>query len=225
MPVARVAGIDEDAQSEKIKQSDRAYEEVKQLIISLRLPPGAVIEETRLRQDVGVGRTPLREALYRLADLGLVVVAPHRGFFVTEISATDLQHLTELRLLLEGAAARLAAERAGPSVVAELRAILDDTAAAIDAHDLSKLIAIDLAFHSLIARASLNRYLEDALHRHYLMMLRFWYLSFERAGHLPDVMREHLHIVSAIEQRDGVNAETAMRFHVVEFRNKVRNLL
>lgn len=214
-----------ETQARKIKESDRAYEAVKQLIVSLRLPPGAVIEEAWLRQQVGVGRTPLREALYRLADLGLVIVAPHRGFFVAEVSATDLQQLTELRLLLEGAAARLSAERAGPALAPELRAALLQTEPAIAAHDLSALIAMDLTFHGLIARASGNRYLEDALDRHYTMMLRFWYLSFDRAGHLPDVMREHQNILSAIEQRDGIGAEAAMRFHVIEFRNKVRAVL
>lgn len=225
MVVGSADGYSAESQAPKIKESDRAYEAVKQLIVSLQLPPGAVIEEAQLRQQVQVGRTPLREALYRLAELGLVVIAPHRGFFVTEVLATDLQQLTELRLLLEGAAARLAAERAGPALASELRATLRQAEPAIDTHDLSTLIAIDLNFHGLIARASGNRYLEDALHRHYIMMLRFWYLSFDRAGHLPDVMREHQNIVSAMEQRDSVSAEAAMRFHVIEFRNKVRAVL
>jgi DNA-binding GntR family transcriptional regulator len=214
-----------ESQAPKVKESDRAYEAVKQLIVSLQLPPGSVIEEALLRQHVEVGRTPLREALYRLADLGLVVVAPHRGFFVAEIVATDLQQLTELRLLLEGTAARLATERAGPALASELRAVLRPTRPAIDTHDLTSLITIDLNFHGLIARASGNRYLEDALHRHYLMMLRFWYLSFDRAGHLPDVMREHQRIVDAIEARDSAGAEAAMRSHVIEFRNKVQTVL
>jgi DNA-binding GntR family transcriptional regulator len=225
MVVGIAAGHGAVLQARKIKESDRAYETVKQLIVSLQLPPGAVIEEVRLRQQVDVGRTPLREALYRLADLGLVIIAPHRGFFVSELSATDLQQLTELRLVLEGTAARLAAERAVPALATELQAALIRSEPAIDTHDLSTLITIDLTFHSLVARASGNRYLEDALHRHYTMMLRFWYLSFDRAGHLPDVMREHQNIVSAIEQRDSVSAEAAMRFHVIEFRNKVRALL
>jgi DNA-binding GntR family transcriptional regulator len=225
MAIEAADGLGAASETRKIKESDRAYEAVKHLIVSLQLPPGAVIEEARLRQQVAVGRTPLREALYRLADLGLVIVAPHRGFFVSELSATDLQQLTELRLVLEGTAARLAAERAVPSLAPALRSALRQTEPAIDTHDLSTLISIDLTFHGLIARASGNRYLEDALHRHYTMMLRFWYLSFDRAGHLPDVMREHHNIVGAIEQRDSVSAEAAMRFHVIEFRNKVRALL
>lgn len=214
-----------EVQAQKVKESDRAYEAVKQLIVSLKLPPGSVIEEAVLRGQVEVGRTPMREALYRLADLGLVVVAPHRGFFVAEILATDLQQLSELRLLLESTAAYLATERSGPTLASELRAILRQSGPAIDTHDLSALINIDLKFHGLIARASGNRYLEDALRRYHLMMLRFWYLSFDRAGHLPDVIREHERIVDAIQARDSTAANAAMRSHVVEFRNKVQALL
>ncbi len=225
MVVERTKRYEEIDSPEKVKQSDRAYEALKQLIVSLQLPPGVVIEEARLREQLDVGRTPMREGLYRLADLGLVVVAPHRGFFVAEISATDLHQLTELRLLLEGSAARLAAERSGPLIASRLRTVLVGSEAAIEENALGKLIAIDLSLHGLIAWASGNRYLEDALRRHHTMMLRFWYLSFDRARHLPDVMHEHLNIISAIEQRDSVAAETAMHAHILEFRNKVRGLL
>ncbi len=227
MVVARSMTVqpDVEVQGRKIKESDRAYETVKQLIVSLQLAPGTVIEEAELRLRVGIGRTPLREALYRLVDHGLVVVAPRRGFFVADISAAGLQELSDLRLVLESMAVRLATERSSPSIVPQLRAVLLNTDLSIAAHDLNQLIEIDLSFHRLLAHAAGNQYLEETLDRLYAMMLRFWYLSFERAGQLPDVMHEHANIVNAIEHRDSLGAEAAMRFHVLEFRNKVQAIL
>src|SRR3979411_2722216 len=92
-------------------QSEEAYLRIRERIISLGMPPGSVVNESRLGEELKIGRTPIREALQRLARENLVRSIPHRGTFVTDVNITDLARITEVRVVLEGHAARLAAER------------------------------------------------------------------------------------------------------------------
>ena len=101
--------------------ADRAYYAIRELIVTLELPPGAVVREPELTERLGIGRTPVREALRRLAQERLVEVFPRRGMFVTKVDVRDLARLCEVRVALEPEAARLAAERATQADLAELR--------------------------------------------------------------------------------------------------------
>ena len=91
--------------------ADRAYHELRDRIVTLRLPPGTVLREDSLMRELDVGRTPLREAVKRLALESLVAVQPRRGTFVSPVEASDIVHITEVRAELEGYAAELAALR------------------------------------------------------------------------------------------------------------------
>src|SRR3989442_5556240 len=95
-------------------QSEEAYLRIRDRIVCLDMPPGSVVEEGRLRDELEIGRTPIREALQRLAWENLVRSVPHRGTFVTDVNITDLARITEVRVVLEGHPPRLAAERSGP---------------------------------------------------------------------------------------------------------------
>src|SRR3989442_6521035 len=92
-------------------QSEGAYQRVLERIVCLEMPPGSVVNEARLREELKIGRTPIREALQRLARENLVRSIPHRGTFVTDVNITDLARITEVRVVLESHAARLAAEK------------------------------------------------------------------------------------------------------------------
>src|SRR6202047_2229757 len=109
-PVMALVESDGSARS----QSEEAYLRIRERIVSLDMPPGSVVQENRLREELAIGRTPIREALQRLAWENLVRSVPHRGTFVTDVNITDLARITEVRVILEGEAARLAAERSGP---------------------------------------------------------------------------------------------------------------
>src|SRR5450830_1834005 len=122
-------------------QSEAAYLRIRERIVSLDMPPGSVVNEGRLREELKIGRTPIREALQRLARENLVRSVPHRGTFVTDVNITDLARITEVRVVLESHAARLAAERlAGQNRVAvqELLAVLERAGAA-DQQELMRL--------------------------------------------------------------------------------------
>src|SRR2546427_13080591 len=92
-------------------QSEAAYLRLLERIVRLEMPPGSVVNEAQLREDLRIGRTPIREALQRLARENLVRSIPHRGTFVTDVNITDLARITEVRIVLEAHAARLAAEK------------------------------------------------------------------------------------------------------------------
>src|SRR6266581_6364678 len=105
--------------------ADKAYHAIRGLIVSLELPPGAVIDERQLVEMLGIGRTPVREALRRLAQEQLVEVFPRRGMFVTGVDVRDLARISEVRAALEPEAARLAAGRATDEERDELAALGD----------------------------------------------------------------------------------------------------
>src|SRR5262244_609479 len=126
--------------------ADKAYHEIRGLIVSLELAPGAVIEERELIERLGIGRTPTREALRRLAQERLVEVYPRRGMFVTNVEIHDLASLAEVRSVLESHVARLATERATDADRGALEALLNDLDGQTDL-DARGLMALDERIH------------------------------------------------------------------------------
>jgi len=134
-------------------QSEEAYHRILERVVSLEMPPGSVVNEARLRDELRIGRTPIREALQRLGRENLVRSIPHRGTFVTEVNITDLARITEVRVVLESHAARLAAEKlvgTDRDMVEELLELLG-RGYVTDQRDLMQL---DQRIHRAIYRAA-----------------------------------------------------------------------
>ncbi len=203
-------------------QSERAYLLIRDQIVTLQLRPGAVIEDTRLRQELRLGRTPIREALQRLAHEKLVSFVPHRGTFVTDINITDLARLTEVRVEMEGYAARLAAERATPEEREAMQRLRHELNA-LDS-DPDALIHLDQRIHRRVYRASHNRLLEDVCERYFNLSLRLWFLVLHRV-HLREAVEEQRELLDALLARDAVRAEAALRRHVLGFEQEIRKVL
>src|SRR5215207_10921034 len=106
--------------------ADHAYHELRHRIVTLQLRPGTALREDELMAGLGIGRTPLREAVKRLSHESLVAIQPRRGTFVSEVDAADIVHITEVRAELEGFAAALAARRMGPEARDRATALLRD---------------------------------------------------------------------------------------------------
>jgi DNA-binding GntR family transcriptional regulator len=189
------------------------------------LAPGAVINDGAMMEELQLGRTPIREALQRLACEGLVVLRPRRGAFVASLSITDLHQIFEMRRVLEGHAAALAAERATPADVAALQAPVALLDQADPAGGAQPYIEIDRAFHRAVARAAHNRFLEYTLSRMYNLNLRLWYLALDRIGPMRQAIEEHRRVLDAICQHDGPAAEAAMRDHITGFQIRIREIL
>ena len=202
-----------------ISLSRQAFQRLREQIVTLKLPPGAPLQESALVEELGLGRTPIREALQWLACQGLVVLQPRRGAFVANIGVTDLQQLFELRQELEGYAAALAAGRATADDVAGLEQILADLD---EAGDTQAHIEVDRAFHHALARSTHNKFLRSTLSRLYYLNLRLWYLVLDRIGPMHRAVEQHRAVVTAIKDHDSQKAEAAIRKHIADFQERIR---
>jgi DNA-binding GntR family transcriptional regulator len=200
--------------------ADKAYHEIRGLIVSLELAPGAVIDERELIGRLEIGRTPVREALRRLAHERLVEVYPRRGMFVTGVDVRELARLSEVREVLEPEAARLAAERATDVDRAELGALLVE----LDA-GRSELIDLDERIHRAVYRAAHNDLLEATLEQYYVLALRIWSIALDRAHELEEAVAEHRALLEAIQAGDGDRAADTMRAHVQNFEQAMHRVL
>jgi DNA-binding GntR family transcriptional regulator len=200
--------------------ADQAYHAIRGLIVSLELAPGAVIDERQLVERLAIGRTPVREALRRLAQERLVEVYPRRGMFVTGVDVRELARLSEVREVLEPEAARLAAERATDADRRELGALLVelDTAG-------GELMALDERIHRAVYRAAHNDLLEATLEQYYVLALRIWSMALDRAHDLGEAVEEHRALVEAIRSGDAERAADTMRAHVRNFEQAMHRVL
>ena len=207
-----------------VSLAERAYHAIREMIVSLELRPGGVIDERRLMEQLGIGRTPTREALRRLAHEGLVEVYPRRGMFVTSVEIRDLASLAEVRCILESSAARLAAERATHDDREAVGTLLDD----LERHtelDQRELMALDERIHRQVYRCAHNPFLEASLEQYYVLALRIWYLALDQARELEQAVLDHREILVAIRDGDADRAGEAMRRHVVDFEDAMRRVL
>jgi DNA-binding GntR family transcriptional regulator len=204
--------------------AERAYHEIRDMIVSLELRPGAVIDERSLMERLGIGRTPTREGLRRLAQEGLVEVYPRRGMFVTSVEIRDLASLAEVRSVLESHASRLAAERATDEDREALEALLDELDRRTDL-DARELMALDERIHRQVYRSAHNPFLESTLEEYYVLALRIWYLALDQARELEQAVLAHRELLEAIRDGDADRAEETMRRHVLEFEESMRRVL
>jgi len=218
------AGVLQPPSLEPASLAERAYREIREMIVSLELRPGAVIDERGLMERLGIGRTPTREALRRLAQERLVEVYPRRGMFVTSVDIRDLASLAEVRSPLESHAARLAAERATDEDRRALESLLDELDARADL-DASELMALDERIHRQVYSCAHNPFLEATLEEYYVLALRIWYLALDRRRELEQAVLGHRELLEAIRDGDGDRAEETMLRHVLDFEAAMRRVL
>ena len=204
--------------------TQRAYELIREQIATLELAPGAAINDQHLAQNLDMGLVPVREALKLLAHDDLVVITPRHGLYVSEVSVSDLEQISEMRLSLESLCARLAAQRATSDDLVILDALRREQAD-IPPEDSRRLFDADHRFHQAVARAAHNKYLARTLDHFFGLSQRLWYLALPHLGFLPSAVVKHLDLVEAIKSGDAVRAEGIMRDHVQDFYDRVRDVL
>jgi DNA-binding GntR family transcriptional regulator len=200
--------------------ADKAYHEIRRLIVSLELAPGTVIDERRLIERLEIGRTPVREALRRFAHERLVEVYPRRGMFVSGVDVRELARLSEVREVLEPEVARLAAKRATDADRQVMSALL----AELDAGG-SELMELDERIHRAVYRAAHNDLLEATLEQYYVLALRIWSIAIDRAHELEEAVEVHRTLLEAIQVGDGERAAETMRAHVQGFEQAMHRVL
>lgn len=203
--------------------AEQAYRRIREMIISLTLEPGEPIDPAVLASKLRTSRESVHEALKLLAHEGLVAL-PDEGIFVGEVDVPDLRQLSELRILLEGFAARLAAERISADELMVLEALRKEQAE-LAPEDAERMFAVDHRFHQAIARAAANDYLAEALERFYGLSLRLWHLALPKPRVLAQAVEEHLELLAAVRSGDGERAERLMQEHVRAFYDRVLEVL
>jgi DNA-binding GntR family transcriptional regulator len=204
-----------------LSQADHAYESLLDLLIRLEIPPGTPLVESELMERVGVGRTPLRDAIHRLEMQRLVAIYPRRGTFATEINIGDLALITDVREELEALAASQAAVRATESDRSAMARLL----ARVERPGTHKPIDLDTAIHRTIYTAAHNRFLADTAEMYHNLSLRLWHLYMERLADIASHVEEHRNLLGSILRRDGESASLAARAHVRRFESSVSSVI
>jgi DNA-binding GntR family transcriptional regulator len=206
--------------------------------------PGSVIEEAVLRTELGLGRTPIREALKLLEAENLVLVSPRRGIFVADVSLRDLRELEEVRLELESLCARLAVQRMTPWQVEEMRRLVTELQAyeperdsnhsneAIDVlvrevrtAPQAELLNLDRRFHALLRQGAHNELLEAECKMLFNLSLRMWYLFVDRIEPQDLAEDAFTEILAAIENKEVSRADRAMRKHILQFGESIKRYI
>jgi DNA-binding GntR family transcriptional regulator len=199
-PRARAHDLDTGAAREAadLTFTDRAYHELEERIVTLSLAPGAVLSEQGLANDLEIGRTPIREALQRLARDGLVTVLPRRGILVSTINLETQLKVLEVRRELERLMARLAAERADDGQRRAFADIAKGMLAAAEKNDDRAFMRLDKTFNALVAAAARNEFATRSMGLMNGLSRRFWYQHYKQTADLPLAAKLHAHVASAI---------------------------
>ena len=210
----------------EISLAEAAYRQLRDKLIMLEIKPGAPINDGQLAAELGVGRTPVREAIKRLEVDHLVVSYPRRGTFATIVDITELADVSDIRELLEPLAARRAATNAGVDMRTELREVAR-TISGIDStpRDKRELMRYDLTVHRLIYRAAGNPHLEDTLIRYDNLATRIWCLVLDKLPSVSGHITEHVELLEAVADGDADLAAKLALEHVSSFEKSVRQVL
>ncbi len=190
------------------------------MIVQLEYAPGDVLREETLQDRLGIGRTPIREALQRLARDQFVMVIPRRGMFVSSIDVSELSLLYETRAMMEPYAARLAARRGTDAHWREMRDAIDDAAGIVDDE---LLLAVDRRCHEITWAAAGNRFLTDTLDMLYAHSDRVWHIYLADVADTRHAVEEHTEILDALAAGDADRAATLVEAHVRSFDDQVRD--
>ncbi|MFZ7104739.1 MAG: GntR family transcriptional regulator [Peptococcaceae bacterium] len=190
------------------------FETLRDAIINQVLRPGERLMEIQLAEEMGVSRTPVREAIRKLELEGFVVMVPRKGAYVAGISMKDIHEVFEVRAALEALAASLAAERITEEELEEMERRLVKEAEETELNNLRSIVEIDTSFHDLVYKAARNSRLVYFVNHLQEQLQRFRSASLARPGRSRTALEEHKKIVEALGERDGKVAEQLAREHI-----------
>jgi DNA-binding GntR family transcriptional regulator len=193
---------------------EMVYEELKMQILKGSIIPGTRMMEVKLAEEMGVSRTPIREAIRKLEKEGLVTIEPRRGAYASMISTEDMVEILEVRQDLEGLAAYFAADRMTDEKMEELREVSNSYNEAVKSGKMEDMIKYDTRFHHIIVESCRNKILVQMIEQLQELVLRFRYIyydNFRRAENMPD---EHEAIVAAISEGNADKALAAADIHI-----------
>lgn len=206
--------------TEKPSLSDEAYELIKHSILRLEFRPGQFLNELSICKTLGIGRTPVHQAVHRLMAEGLLTIIPRKGVLITADSMNEILDVIEARWAVEPTIAALAAERASAAHIAQLANLMQEAAALADKPDRSRLMEIDHEFHGVIAAAAGNLVLADLIRPLRERSGRLWHLQRRGADDMTHTQTEHEAVLEAIRRGDKDAAARAMQVHLMSLRRR-----
>lgn len=207
-----------------VRASDRAYEQLREMLLDLRLSPGAVVNEQALADELEIGRMPVHEALARLASDGFLTVLPRRGTVVSAFTLKDVLDLFEAREAIECGSVHIAARRASNEDVAALTKLVATANRARTATAPENYLDADYQIHLFLVRILNNSMLQDQVERLLMHNLRFWRFYFSSRTVRVTAMLSHDELLAAVRDRDGDAAQSAMRQHIADSRGMLQAL-
>ena len=195
------------------------------MIVSLELQPGAMIGEAELMERLQCGRTPLREALQRVAQQHLVTSVPRKGVAIAEMDLSGYAQLIEAVSYVEAVTAKLAAQRADSDHLKRLEGIVESATLAARAQDILGVADLDYEFHLVVAECGANRYIVDTTARLHRLTSRFFYLAMRKGLTGWVSLHEHRQIITAIAARDEEAAAVATQGHTIRGRDRIMSAL
>lgn len=201
--------------------SEQAYEAIKGRILSLEYPPGQILNEAVICEALGIGRTPVHQAVHRLNAEGLIEIIPHKGLIVRTDSLKEIVCVLEARQVIEPYIAGLAAERITQENAERLRNLVKESSKLVDQKFRHQYTDIDREFHKLIGNIADNPVMAEFMRNLHERSIRIWHLRWWQEHDLQDTQTEHSAVVQAIARRDRPAAEKAMRTHIESLRARI----
>ena len=196
-------------------------EALKDAIVNGKLKPGERLMEQQVAEELGVSRTPVREAIRKLEIEGFIIIIPRKGAYVSDISLKDIAQVFEVRAAMEALAAGLAAQRIADDQMEKLERKLVEVKNAVDNSDLDNIIQFDTDFHEIIYDASRNDRLVQILNNLREQIQRYRTASLASPGRLKDTLREHQELVDAISTRNVALAQKVAKEHIENAENTI----
>lgn len=200
------------------------YEELKRRIMTGKITPHTRMMEVDLAEDMGVSRTPVREAIRKLEKEGLVTIEPRKGAYASDISTEDMVNVLTVREELEALAAGIAASRITGEQISRMEHLTDLYAQAIEANDTAAIIDYDEQFHQAIVSVTDNRTLIQFVANLQELVLRFRYLYYEDFSRYRNMPEEHHHIIDALKSGDEKRASEVVREHIHSLKSFVSGI-
>jgi DNA-binding GntR family transcriptional regulator len=202
---------------------EAVYQRLKESIIRGEISPGSKLVETQISQKLGVSRTPLREAISRLGQEGLLEVIPRHGTFVRKQSVNEILETLEIREALEGLAARLAARHATPDIIQKMKDCFSGFSPKNVEESIKDYAQQNVRFHHLVIQASQNRRLIGIIRNLFDQMDMVRLHTIVLPGRAKKSLAEHREIIRLIDKKKGELAEKQLRLHIRDLRRAVRN--
>lgn len=204
---------------------DVVFNTLREAIIKGNLKPGERLMEVQLAEEMGVSRTPVREAIRKLELEGLVVMVPRKGAYVAGLSLKDAADLFEVRISLEGLAAALSAERITEEELKSMEKILEEITEAAEREDAETVMKKDVEFHQILFSTTRNSRLAQIINGLKEQIDRFRIQSFRNPERMKAINKEHAKIINAIRNGDSELAEKLAREHIEKVESNVMNVL